>query len=124
MLSIIFFSIFMVLLLTAWVHNWKSKVFNGAAAISGIIAAISLFALWMFPLGITSEITRYEREKTIYYALDLNKLSDLRKIQLLSNLITLDASMRDYKSDNKSPMWDLYIPDEIEQVELVKGWEK
>ncbi len=69
-------------------------------------------------------INNYEREKAIYYALDFNKLTELRKAQLLKNLIDLDSSIRSHKTNNKSWLLDLYISDEIEQVKLVEGWEK
>jgi len=121
MLSIIITAIFIGCLLAALKTNHEAWV--GLSIITGLVALFAMIVLLTWPLAVESNIELYNRQKEIYYNLNMDKLSDLRKTQLLKDLVEMDTTMRTYIYNNKKFMWDLYMSDEdIEKIELVKGW--
>ena len=124
MISIVILFVFLAFLGIAVMTKWQNTFVGAAAVTSGLTASIAMLFLLLATVDVRDKINRYEEAKTLYRALDLDRLTELQKAKILQPLIELDAQMRSYKENNKEWWLDLYIPDEVDAVELVRGWHK
>ena len=94
------------------------------AFVCGMITLFAGLGLILYPLSVQSNINRYEKEKQTYTMIvesdKYKNMSDLDKVNVLSPLLDLDNSIRSAKKSNKKWLWDWYIPDSIEKVELLE----
>ena len=117
---VVFIIIGIVIAYIALDHNYD---FVGSTAIvislfAGIGLLIALICIPCERMGIRAEIEAYyAMQKTIENARENG--DELEKATLVNKLIELNQGLAKYSYYNRT-VWDIWIPDEIEELELLK----
>jgi hypothetical protein len=105
--------------------SFKEKPSGPCTVIGAILAVVAAFSWVAVPISVSTinyEIDDYNESKFILQHMDLKGMSDLHKAKILEPFLMKDRSMRYCKAHYNSFWFDLYIPDECKDIELMKGW--
>lgn len=91
-------------------------------ALAGVCGIILFFALSILPLnyyGTKGQIVEYQAIKTSIEDARQGNISEIERAALATKIITTNQWVASSQYWNKT-IFDIYIPDEVEQLELLK----
>lgn len=89
------------------------------SVIALLVLTVSFFVLWINHETASGKIAQYEIIKETIEVSRKNEISDIERATLTQKIIEVNQDIAGYKHWNETS-WDIYIPDELTELEYLK----